>query len=217
MGIKRYKGKLIVFEGIDGAGKTTTIHLIASYLNKLGYRTFITGEPTFMNKQGRLFRKYVLSGKINDVYLSLMLLIKDREIHIKKQILPYLYDGYVVLLDRYLLSTIAYQSVNKNIKDVFSFVSKKHNFILKPDITFFLDVSPPIAIKRIKRKNKDSFENIVFLQMVYENYKVLVGVDFFRNFFQIKMLCAEKKVNKIVYEIVGEILSLIGGNKLCLL
>ncbi|MDH3776874.1 MAG: dTMP kinase, partial [Desulfobulbaceae bacterium] len=100
-------GLFIVFEGIDGTGKSTQLHLLAEKLRQLGYAVVATREPT-NGPYGQKIRKlFVDRGSVSQEE-ELELFIADRDQHVKEIIKPALSDGCVVICDRYYLSTIAY-------------------------------------------------------------------------------------------------------------
>src|SRR3989338_8126620 len=104
------RGKFIVIEGNDGAGKTTQISLIKDYIHSKGRKVFVTKEPS-QSEYGKEIRRLVISesgSKLSDdEWLELFTL--DRNEHIEKEITPALVKGNIVLCDRYYYSTCIYQ------------------------------------------------------------------------------------------------------------
>src|SRR6266550_1777 len=100
-------GFLLVLEGIDGAGKSTLLHKLAEYCAGRGLAVVVSKEPTD-GPWGRKLRESAQSGRLS-LEEELELFLKDRAEHVKGLILPALSEGKVVLLDRYYLSTAAYQ------------------------------------------------------------------------------------------------------------
>ena len=104
-------GLFIVFEGIDGTGKTTQLHLLAEKLRQRGYAVVSTREPT-EGVYGQKIRELFVDRGAASPERELELFIADREQHVKETIEPALADGCIVLSDRYYLSTVAYQGAN---------------------------------------------------------------------------------------------------------
>jgi dTMP kinase len=167
------KGRFIVLEGIDGAGTTTQSALLAKNLNGLGYKVVITQEPT-LGPVGLLIRailrgRVVGKGKPFDQKAVALLFAADRIDHIASEITPFIERGLFVVSDRYVLSSLAYQSIFAE----YEWVREINRFALNPDLTIFLDVPPDIALKRIasSRPDKDIYEDKETLGKVYEAYK----------------------------------------------
>lgn len=161
----------IVFEGIDGAGKTTQAKILVSNLKKEGKKVVYTFEPT-NGKIGKLLRNYYLKPRINFKLVDFFLFVADRSEHLQKEIKKYLSKGYYVVCDRYHLSTLAYQlvqGVNKEIMlQVNNYISNFFN--VKPTVTFLLDVNCNVAIRRSKDRGKIKYEKLSFLRKVRKNY-----------------------------------------------
>ncbi|XRO75293.1 dTMP kinase [Methanocaldococcus sp. 28A] len=147
----------IVFEGIDGSGKTTQSKILAGKLN-----AFWTYEPS-NSEVGRFIRE-ILSGKIKVDNKSLALLFAADRVEHTKLIKEELKRRDVVC-DRYLYSSIAYQSV-AGVDE--NFIKSINRYALKPDIVFLLVVDIEIALKRVK--TKDIFEKKEFLENVQKKY-----------------------------------------------
>ena len=166
-------GKFIVFEGIDGCGKSTQLKLISSYLfeSDKSNHIFLTREPTAISKYGdevrRLLKESSDIKKDQKEFTSLY--IKDRKFHVKKQILPMLKQGVIVLCDRYKYSTFAYQLAQG--ADL-NYLLKQQENLIKPDLVIVFDISAEEAMKRISKNttSRDVFEKKQFLEKVRENY-----------------------------------------------
>jgi dTMP kinase len=166
-------GKFIVFEGIDGCGKSTQLKLISSYLfeSDKSNHIFLTREPTAISKYGDEVRGLLKESSDikKDLKKFTSLYIKDRKFHVKKQILPMLKQGVIVLCDRYKYSTFAYQLAQG--ADL-NYLLKQHENLIKPDLTIILDITAEEAMKRISKNttSRDVFEKKQFLEKVRENY-----------------------------------------------
>lgn len=144
------KGKFIVIEGLDGSGKSTQINLINKSLNDMGYKTYITAEPTDF-ETGAYLRRILSESLEKDMYLQSALFLADRLEHIthpENGILKYLNDGYTVICDRYYFSSFAYQGTASDINWVMD-INLKCEKIIKPDLCIFLDVDPDTCKHRI--------------------------------------------------------------------
>lgn len=102
------KGRLIVFEGIDGTGKSTHIGHLRKYLEGKGLEVVQSFEPT-RGRWGRMLRDSAVTGRLS-VEEEVALFLKDRREHVETLIAPALARGAWVLLDRYYLSMMAYQA-----------------------------------------------------------------------------------------------------------
>lgn len=151
-------GKFIVFEGIDGSGKSTQMKMLAEKLEKMGIKCRRTLEPTFGLVGGVLHD--ILSGKIKaDPKVTAALFVADRLDHIlneKDGLLKSLKQGETVICDRYYFSSYAYQSVEVPGDWVVD-ANRLCADTLKPDCTIFIDISPQTAMDRIV-KNRDRVE-----------------------------------------------------------
>ena len=176
---------LIIFEGIEGSGKTTHIKNVAKYLKKIKKKFIKIREPGG-SKNSEKIRKLILNNKSNfNNKTDLLLYLSSRSENVEKIITKY-YKKKIILIDRFVDSTIAYQhygmGLNKNV------INKINFFLLdniKPDFTFLCKVSKKYLIQRLKiRKNKNrydkfnfSFYNKVqkgFLNLSKNNYKYMI-------------------------------------------
>ena len=164
------KGKLIVFEGLDGAGTTTQMYKLAQYFTQKGSEVFITHEPTD-NPIGRLVRS-ALQKKFSITPNSLALLYAaDRDDHLYNKeygIISHLQNGEVVITDRYFYSSIAYQAVECDP----SFIKEINSRFPHPDILIFIDTPVDDCLKRIEKRGeeKELFEREWYLKKVKEKY-----------------------------------------------
>ena len=170
-----YKKKpfFIVFEGVEGCGKSFQCKKLLNNLQKKKISTILTREPGGTNS-AELIRNLILKDYFNkdnkekfDKYTDTLLYLAARNEHIKNKILPALKKRSVVICDRFTDSTLAYQVYGKKIN--INFINNIHKFILngiRPNITFLLKVSANASRKRlIKRRNKNRYDN--FAQSFY--------------------------------------------------
>jgi dTMP kinase len=155
-------GFFIALEGIDGSGTTTHCQLLAKWLRGQNKRVFQTHEPT-SNGIGKLIRITLRDQSVKPA-TDALLFAADRVYHTTHEIQPALEKGMIVISDRYVESSIAYQTASGLSIE---WVQEINKFAKKPDLTILLDVPPEISLKRKKyRRPKDKFETIPFLEKV---------------------------------------------------
>ena len=143
-----HNGFLIVFEGIDGTGKTTQAEMLAEHIESLGGNALRSREPTH-GPWGRRLRDSAISGRLAaDEEVDLF--IKDRRQHVEKVVAPALADGAFVIIDRYFLSTAAYQGARGlNPEEI---MRANEAFAPTPDIAFLLELSPTHGRHRVRKR-----------------------------------------------------------------
>jgi len=154
------RGNLITFEGIEGCGKSTQINKVYNFLKKKKINCIKTREPGG-TKLAEKIRKLIINDLANneDNLTELLLLFAARSNHFLK-IQKYLNKGYIVLCDRYIDSTYAYQHYEqgqsiKLINFLQTLIDKKN----KPKLTFFIDIPVEVAKKRVRSRGKlDRFD-----------------------------------------------------------
>jgi dTMP kinase len=188
----------IVFEGIDGSGKTTLSKKLAEFLLSKGIKTVWTKEP-----YSETIRE-LLKTKDLSPWGETHLFLADRDLHLKELIKPYLEKGYTVISDRFYLSTLAYQGYGRGL-DLNRLREMNDNITgdLKPDLTILLDLNVDIALERIKkdRKSTDRFEKKEFLERVRKGF-----LELSNNENNIIIL----KGDRNIYELFGEVLKAVG-------
>jgi len=142
-------GTFICIEGLDASGKTTQSKLLVKNLRKKGFDAVYTTEPS-EGRIGRLIRRHVLLGENRlSAALEALLFSADRIDHLEREIMPALKDKKIVVSDRYLYSSIAYQgAAGLDLK----WIEEVNKWALKPDLTLYIDIPPEIVLKRLKRK-----------------------------------------------------------------
>ncbi|MEM2117672.1 MAG: dTMP kinase [Candidatus Bathyarchaeia archaeon] len=164
------KGIFICVEGLDGCGKTTQTKLLVRRLRKLGYDAVYTAEPT-RGKIGNFIRRYCLhGGKRMPVVVEALLFAADRFEHVKDVILPALDEGSIVVSDRYVYSSMAYQGASGLDLKWIEMINKH---AIRPNLALFIDVEPHTVIKRLKSK-KSVMENLETQLKVREVYMQFV-------------------------------------------
>lgn len=163
----------IAVEGIDGCGKSTTVKEIARFLKSKGHDIMLTAEPTAM-ATGVLIRQFLKEERISPLLQHKLALMfaADRIEHLEKEVLPALSNGKTVITDRYLFSSVAYQSLSLP----YDWVLDLNRFARLPDLLVFIDASVDIALSRITSRGaeKEIFEKREILENIKLNYdKVL--------------------------------------------
>jgi len=164
------RGVFICIEGIDASGKTTQSRRLVRKLIKMGYNALYTTEPT-NGPIGRLIRRYLLKGeeRIPSV-VEALLFAADRVEHVQNEIEPALKMGKIVVSDRYVYSSLAYQGATGLDID---WIKRINRWAVKPHLSIYLDIPPNVMVERVKRK-PSVMENLETQRKVRELYLKLV-------------------------------------------
>ena len=159
------KGIFIVLEGLDGSGKTTQAKILATRLKKCCVAIY-TAEPS-QGKIGLFIRNRILYGETRPpTSVEALLFAADRMEHVQNEILPALNEGCLVISDRYVYSSLAYQgSAGLSLE----WIRTINSYALKPDLALFVDVDPETVLARLKRK-KSVMEKLEIQRKVREVY-----------------------------------------------
>lgn len=175
-------GYFITLEGGEGAGKTSILPSLASGLQKLGYNTIITREPGGIEIAEKI-REIILDPFHTemDARTEALLYAAARRQHLAERVLPALEAGKIVLCDRFIDSSLAYQGYARGLgmDEVFSI----NEFAIQkcmPTLTLLLDIKPEKGLQRIsankhREKNRLDLEEIHFHELVYEAYHILLN------------------------------------------
>lgn len=170
------KGIFITLEGPDGAGKSTQIENIKSYFENAGREVVVSREPGGTPISEKL-RNIVLdngNAEMDDI-TEMFVYAAARAQHVSEKIRPALDKGSVVVCDRFVDSSIAYQGYGRNLGDQVAEVNRYATGGLEPDVTFFMDLDPEIGRSRIGKDVRDRLEQqkLDFHYRVYEGYKAI--------------------------------------------
>jgi dTMP kinase len=161
--------RFIVLEGGDGSGTTTQLHLLAADFAKAGLPAWITSEPTD-SPEGLLIRR-ILSGELSrDPGTLARLFAADRNEHLKAAggILDRLGRGEIVVCDRYVLSSLAYQGVACGPE----LPAQLNAAFPLPELLIYFDLEPELSIQRLEaRQNLDIFEKLPIQERVRAAYR----------------------------------------------
>lgn len=169
------RGLFITFEGTDGSGKTTQIGFLKDYLNKAGYDVLLTREPGG-NRISEKIRSVILDPEYTemDSIAEFLLYSAARAQLVQEVIKPSLERGTIVVCDRYFDSSYAYQGYGRGMDmKVLESISMMATGGLLPDVTFFFDLDPEIALnRRLASSQSDRIENeqLEFHKRVHAGY-----------------------------------------------
>ena len=173
------RGLFIVFEGVEGSGKSTQSHLLTRQLDREGINYLHLREPGD-TETGEKIREWLQTGSDLDGYSELFLLSASRRALVKNKIIPALANDQVVVLDRYTYSTLAYQGFGRGI-DIhhIDYVNMLATDDLNPDIAFLLDINPEDSFQRKQKGTLDRWEleNMDFHTKVRNGYLKISGND----------------------------------------
>ncbi len=198
----------ITFEGVEGSGKSTQAEKLSTYLQEQGYRVVLTREPGGT----------ALSDKIRDMLLDpqnkdmtdrteVLLYMASRAQHTKQFIMPNINKGNIVICDRYIDSSVAYQGWARNIGvENIHWLNIFSTRNIKPDITFIIDLDPEIGLQRVgKDKDRIESESLVFHKRVREGYLQI----FENNPERVKLINGNQDIEEIFEKIKSIILPVI--------
>ena len=197
------KGLFISVEGTDGCGKSTQIPMISKYLENKGYVVNVLREPggTITGEKIREILLDPVNTDISDM-TEILLYAAARAQIMQEKIKPYLLAEEIVICDRFVDSSLAYQGYGRKVDiNVIIDINKIALDGVMPDITLFFDIPPDIAMKRrLSTGYTDRIENesIEFHRRVYEGYKALA----YRFKDRIKTINAQKTVDEVFNEII---------------
>lgn len=178
--IEEYSGRFIVFDGVDGAGKTTMIDMLADKLRSEGKDVLLTMQPTPEMRQLSIFRTFVYEPErrhLVDYNALQMYMLADRMQHYKEIIEPALQQGSYVISDRYIYTMLATMVARGHSPE--PWMIELLPSIRRPHLSFLMDVDLETSIERIRRRKsfEDSYVEREHLQKSLESYRT-VGQQF---------------------------------------
>ncbi len=199
-----HKGYFITFEGVDGSGKSSVALRIKEELEKLNFKILHTREPGGI-EIAESIREIILNPKnvAMDQRTEALLYAASRRQHLVQKVIPALLENKIVLCERFLDSSLAYQGYARGIgiEEVLKINDFAINDIM-PDFTIFLDVDEKVGLDRISnRVNKDRLD----LESINFHSKVKKGYDIVNEMFKdrIVKVDASKPLNDVVDEILA--------------
>ncbi len=182
------RGYFITFEGGDGSGKSTQIKKLKTYLEARNHQVTLTREPGG-TEIGEKIRKIILdpaSGEMSAMAEAL-LYAASRAQHVAQVIRPALESGHIVICDRFIDSSMAYQGYGRGLGEAVRIINQYAAGECMPDLTFLMKLAPRMGSRRIEGREKDRIEceEDAFHQAVYQGYEELeriyagrmIGID----------------------------------------
>lgn len=179
------QGKLITIEGVDGAGKTTVIRNVLKRLSNHSELEFVYTREPGGNQIAEQIREVILNQENSnmDAVTETLLYAAARRQHLIEDIKPMLEQGKVVICDRFVDSSIAYQGVGRGVG--YDKVKQINDLItdeIKPDLTLYFEIKPEIGLKRISDHRVDEVnrldkEEVNFYKKVAQGYHQLIKND----------------------------------------
>ena len=192
------KGVFIVIEGLDGSGKTTQANILANKLSE-NYHVLCTAEPS-QGKIGTFIRDSCLyEEKRLPLEAEALLFAADRIEHMQNEIAPALAQDKIVICDRYIYSSLAYQGNTGLSLDWIKTINAR---ALEPDFSIFIDVSPERVLERLQRK-KSVMETLETQQKVREIYMKFVKKG------ELILINGDKPKHRVFDELYSKVLSLL--------
>ncbi|WP_419882598.1 dTMP kinase [Peribacillus sp. B-H-3] len=175
------QGIFITMEGPEGAGKTTILHMLGELLTDMGHSVLITREPGGIPISEQI--REVILNKVNtamDSRTEALLYAAARRQHLAEKVLPALSEGKIVLCDRFIDSSLAYQGYARGLgmDEVYSINQFAINGVM-PDLTIYFDIDPALGLERIasngeREVNRLDMEALHFHEKVKEGYMLII-------------------------------------------
>lgn len=204
------KGRFIVIDGMDGAGKSTQINAVKAYYERMGRKVYVTREPggSVVAEQIRSIFKSIYDEVIHPV-TEMYLLLAARNQHLESTVKDKLDNGWIVISDRYEASTYAYQLFGRKMNPVEFFrVWDSFQSEIQPDVTILLDLPPEKTMQRICMRGgafADRFdaESLAFFTSVREGF-----LDF-RSYegrhYPISVVDANKSIEEVTADLMSKL------------
>ena len=201
---------LITFEGIDGSGKTTCATALQTFLSQKCGRSVVRLREPGGTPLGEKIRN-ILTDELSDISdpTTEFLLFSAARKKNKEQIESYLNQGYIVIMDRYFDSSVAYQGAKKVPAVLISTVNQ--HVIVKPSLTIYLQITPEAAMKRWS--HYDEWENkfsLEYMKEVSSIYDLICNPLLDKRF---KIINADQEFPKVMQSICSYLVSLTGGKE----
>lgn len=175
------KGKFIVLEGVEGAGKSRQCSLLVDALNANGRDALLTREPGGAPLAEALRRLLLDPAYSPDAVSELYMYSAARRDHLNKVVFPALAEGKIVVCDRFIYSTLAYQGYGRGLDT--EFIRRVNERTVSPltvDLAMFIDVSPEVGFARkggADKSDRLERESLQFFRRVYDGFKAMCASD----------------------------------------
>lgn len=198
------KGLFISFEGGEGSGKSSVINVVKEKLEAEGHKVVITREPGGVNVSEQIRNVILAVDNKMSKETEALLYAASRTEHLYAKVIPLLEEGYIVLSDRYIDSSLAYQGYARGIgiEKVLEINMFAKEFL--PKVTYFFDVRPEVGLARIKGRDKIDrldLETLDFHKKVYEGYQEVCKL--YPN--RVKSINGERNIEEIIKDIYNDI------------
>ena len=198
------KGLFISFEGGEGSGKSSAIKKIEEKLREDGYKVVITREPGGVNVSEQIRNVILAVDNQMSKETEALLYAASRTEHLYRKVIPLVNDGYIVISDRYIDSSLAYQGYARGIgiEKVLEINMFAKEYL--PKVTYFFDVRPEVGLARIVGRDKIDrldLEGFDFHQKVYDGYKEVCKLYPER----IKVINGERPIELIIEDVYNDI------------
>ena len=202
------RGIFITVEGGDGAGKSTQLANIKSYMEERGISAIFTREPGGTEIAEKI-REIILdpANEGMEDLTEALLYAASRAEHVRKVIAPALEDGNVVVCDRFLDSSIAYQAYGRGLGSIVETINEPAVAGYIPDLTIFLDLEPEVAMHRISNRGHDrlEIEPEEFHEKVHQGYLELIEKEATQGINRIARINADRLAGDIKSDIYDEL------------
>lgn len=172
-------GVFLALEGGEGAGKSTQAALLVEWLEGRGHDVLLTREPGG-TEVGKILRHIVLDNDTGELSprTEVLLYAADKAEHVDQVVLPALAEGAIVLTDRYVDSTLAYQGAGRHLdSSEVEHIARWATASLRPHLTIVLDIDPAIGHTRFEGADRIEAEPLEFHQRVRQHFLDLADAD----------------------------------------
>jgi dTMP kinase len=205
------KGKYIVFEGMDGSGKSTCIEEIGKWLKEIiKDREVISTKEPGCTPIGKKIRDIILYNTASDALTDVLLFMSDRNENKYRTLIPNLDKGNIILCDRNYYSSLVYQGYMNNNFDMVYELHKKCDLLFQPDILFLFDLDPELGMSRTGKGDKFEVMDKTYFEKVRNHYLKDIPnlIDDDCKIFIIDTSIEQEKVIEQVKEILFDYLTL---------
>lgn len=203
-------GVLITLEGVEGAGKTTQLRLLAGWLADLGLAVEVTREPGAGHIGAQI--REILLNPANDglcAQAEALLMAADRAQHVAECLRPALAAGKIVLCDRYIDSHIAYQGYGRGLSVPWlQTLNEQATAGLWPDLTLLLDLPPAVGLARARERgaaDRMEREQVAFHQRIYDGFNKIAAAEPLR----VRPVAADRAADAVQEDLRREVMALL--------
>ncbi|KST95080.1 Thymidylate kinase [Lactococcus lactis subsp. lactis] len=196
------KNPLVVFEGLDGSGKTTQIDKLQQWFENKKLEVFTTKQPTDYYRNDKRVRDYLDKGVVPNMYSIALLAAADRTYQIASEISPKILESNIIC-DRYLYSSLAFFKARGIDYEEILMINKG---VPTPDVTVFLDIPPERALERVRNRDGENIKyeekNELVFNQVRQNFLDVLP----KNTLIVDSTLGIDKVHQIIANFVSEVM-----------